>query len=1006
MSFAGFSQQYNFHNYSVKDGVAQSQVYSLLQDSRGYLWMGTRGGGLSRYDGINFKTFSVNDGLINNYIFCIKEDQEHNIWIGTNNGLSKYNGISFTNFLPFKDSVQVWIQELDIDAKGRKWLATNTGVLLLENNKFMNITDLIKEKRTVINSILVDKSGAIWYGNGEGLFKIVENNLKYTLVKFDKSQGLIKNSITCIKQDKNGNIWIGTYGDGAYVYDGKKFFRIDYNLELYKQTVLDIYFDTHDNVWFGTLSHGVAEYNTDAKTFSWLTENEGLSNNHIQCIIQDKSENYWFGSSGGGVCNYFGKQFTNYDKSSGLAGNFIYSIFRDSKNRLWIGTSDKGLSVFDSSRFYTYNAINGFSDVKVKAINEDNNGILYFGTDGEGVFEFNGNEFKAVEGLTKKYIRAIIKDKNGNLWVATAGTGLFKLTINAEKNKLQNYSTEDGLLHNRITCLYYDKQGRLWYGTENNGIGIVVNDVVQKRFFSRKDGLQSNTIRCMTEDESGYLWIGTAGYGIASFPLYQGDFKINCYDFTKGLTSSNIYLLTSDNQNNLFVGTETGLDYIILDKGRNPVEIKHYSKGEGFTGVETCQNAVFKDNDGTIWFGTINCLSKYNPANLVKNKNEPITRINEVELFYIPISKTTYNGFVGDWNNINYMDLPYNQNHLTFDFSAINFSNPEAVRYQWKLEGFDKEWSPVSKNHSILYSNLGAGDYTFLVKACNEDGIWNKEPVRLSFHISAPFWLKWWFIVLIVITVSGLVFYVFKWREHRITAKANEEQKKLQLEKDVVELEQKALRLQMNPHFIFNALNSIQSQIGNNNEQVARYYLAKFSRLMRQILDNSRNATISLEEEVSTLENYLLIEKFCNGDRFDYKIIVDTNIEKDFVKIPPMLLQPFIENAIKHGLKYLDSNPDPVTGQSKRGTIEVEFKEINNVLECSVVDNGIGRLKSEEMNKTSKETYHKSTALLVTQERLDLLKLDKNILSLEILDLYDEKGKASGTKVILRLPVV
>ncbi len=968
--------------------------------------MGTRGGGLSRYDGVNFKTFSVNDGLVNNYIFCIKEDTEHNIWIGTNNGLSKYNGISFSNYLPFKDSAQVWVQELDIDAKGRKWLATNTGVLLMDENGFRNITDLLKEKRTVINSILVDKSGNIWYGSGEGLFKISVTNDKYSLIKFDKSQGLIKNSITSIKEDKNGNIWIGTYGDGAYVYDGKKFFRIDYNLELYRQSVLDIYFDNHNNVWFATLSHGVAEYNIETKTFSWLTENEGLSNNHIQCVIQDKSGNYWFGSSGGGICNYFGKQFTNYDKSSGLAGNFIYSIFRDSKNRLWIGTSDKGLSVLDSSRFVSFNSENGFSDVKVKAMNEDNNGLVYFGTDGEGVFVYDGIEFKTIEGLTKKYIRAIEKDKNGNLWIATAGAGLFKLTINAEKNKLQNLTTANGLLHNRITCLHYDKQGRLWYGTENDGLGVLVNDKVQKRKFSTKDGLLSNTIRCFTEDASGYLWVGTAGYGIASFPLYQGDFKINCYDFTKGLTSSNIYLLTSDNQNNLFVGTETGLDYITLDKGRNPVNIKHYSKGEGFTGVETCINSVCKDNDGTIWFGTINCLSKYNPANLVKNVNEPITNINDVELFYVSVSNTPYKEFVGDWNKIAFMDLPYDQNHLTFDFSAINFSNPDAVRYQWKLEGFDKDWSPVSKNHSILYSNLSAGYYTFLVKACNEDGVWNKEPVKLSFYISAPFWLRWWFIVFVVILVFGMVFYVFKWREQRITAKANEEQKKLQLEKEVVELEQKALRLQMNPHFIFNALNSIQSQIGNDNEQVARYYLAKFSRLMRQILDNSRNATISLEDEVSTLENYLLIEKFCNGDRFDYKIVVDPTIEVDYVKIPPMLLQPFIENAIKHGLKHMDNTIDSQTGQVKRGEIEVEFKEVNNVLECSVTDNGIGRIKAEELNKFSKETYHKSTALIVTQERLDLLKLDENILSLEILDLYDEHSNASGTKVILRLPVV
>jgi len=1005
ISIHGISQQYNFHNYSVKDGVAQSQVYSLLQDSRGYLWMGTRGGGLSRYDGLNFKTFSVNDGLINNYISCIKEDSRHNLWIGTNNGLSEYNGILFKNYQPLGDSVQLSIQDISLDKQGRKWLATNRGVLLLDNGKFINISDLINDETALINSILVDKSETVWFGTAKGLFIITENGTKAKSLSFNKSQKIFKNSITCIKEDKKGNIWIGTYQDGVYIFDGEKVFRNIDNPELNHQIIFDIYFDNHDNVWFATLLHGIGEYNMLLGKFNWLTENEGLSSNHTKCIVQDNSENYWFGTSGGGVCNYFGKQFTNYDKFSGLSGNFVHSIYRDSKNRLWIGTSDRGLTVLDSSGFHTYNSENGFSDVKVKAILEDDTGRLYFGTDGQGVFEFDGNEFKILSGLTGKYIRAMEIDINQNLWVATLGNGIYKLSLNSAKNKIRRFTTANGLLNDRITCMHYDKLGRLWYGTENNGIGYLINDSIQRKFIGIKEGMQSNAIRCFSEDGSGYLWIGTAGYGIASFPLYQGDFKINCYDYTKGLTSSNIYSLIFDNKNNLFVGTETGLDYLTLDKERNPVDIKHYSKGEGFTGVETCLNSVCRDADGTIWFGTINGLSRYNPANRVKNDNEPITSINDVKLFYIPVSNTIYKNFVGDWNRITYLELPYNQNHLTFDFSAINFSNPDAVKYQWKLEGFDNEWSPVSKNHSISYSNLGAGDYTFMVKACNEDGVWNKQAVKLKFHISAPIWLKWWFILILIIIIISIVYYIFKRREKIITAKSEEEQKKLQLEKEVVELEQKALRLQMNPHFIFNALNSIQSQIGSNNDQTARYYLAKFAHLMRQILDNSRNATISLEVEINTLENYLLIEKFCNDNRFDYKIIVDPEIELDFVKIPPMLLQPFIENAIKHGIKNLDNKPDMVTGEIKRGIIEIEFKEINNILECSVTDNGIGRLKSEEINKTSKETYHKSTALIVTQKRLDLLKTDENFLSLEILDLHDEEEKSSGTKVILRLPV-
>lgn len=997
LKLSSFSQQYNFHNYSVKEGVAQSQVFSLMQDTRGYLWMGTRGGGITQFDGTNFKTFTIKDGLPNNYISCIKEDNNHNLWIGTNNGLSQYNGIKFSNYTPTLSNNQFSVQDITFDHRGKIWLATNNGVFLFNGKDFINISELLKEPNTIINTIHADKKGNIWYGNANGLFKITETNNTFQVIKYDKALGFMNNSITCIHEDRNGNLWIGTYGDGVYVYNSKLFYRVDLNLELYKQTVLDIYFDNKDNVWLATLSKGVAQYNTLSKTFSWLSEQEGLSNNHVRSIIQDKSGNYWFGTSGGGVCNYFGKQFTVYDKSSGLGGNFIYSIFRDSKNRLWIGTSDKGLSLLDSSKFFNFNQSNGFENVKVKSIIEDNNSLLYFGTDGQGVYIYDGINFTPINELSKKYIRAMVKDKDGNIWIATAGAGVYKININSSKSAIDNYTTKDGLLNNRITCLLYDKSGRLWYGTENNGISYIENDLIQQKSLSIKDGLPSNAIRCITEDNSGYLWVGTAGDGIISIPLYQGDFRVKTYNHTNGLTSSNIYLMCIDNNNNLFTGTESGLDYLNLNKDRKPHDIKHFSKGEGFTGIETCQNSVYKDTDGTIWFGTINGLTKYNPANLVKNEHEPITNITDVKLFYETISHTPYKHFMSDWNKVSSLDLPHNENHITFDFLAINFSNPEAVKYQWMLKGFDKTWSPISQLHSFTYSNLNPGHYTFMVKACNEDGVWNSKSVELSFNISPPFWMRWWFITIVIVSIAGIIFIVFKWRINLIKSKAAEAQRKTQMEKDIVELEQKALRLQMNPHFIFNALNSIQSQIGTDNEQAARYYLAKFSRLMRQILDNSRQTTITLEEEVNTLENYLLIEKFCNGDRFDYTIFVDENLEKDFVKIPPMLLQPFIENSIKHGLKH---------SNTKRGLITVSFTEKNNILECSVKDNGIGRARANELNKNSKETYHKSTALLVTQERLELLNNNTHIQALEIIDLYNNQQEALGTKVIIRIPLL
>ena len=1004
LPFYNWSQLYNFRNYTVKDGVAQSQVYSLLQDSRGYIWMGTRGGGTTRYDGVNFKTFSVRDGLSNNNIFQIIEDKRKNLWFATGDGISFYNGKVFKNYSPCSFRFQVAIHGIVIDKKERKWLATSSGVYLFENNHFKDISTLLKTKQTVINTIVLDQKGTIWFGTEKGLFQITEKNGQFHLKDYSKISRYMKNSVTSIKEDKNGYLWIGTYGDGAYVYNKKSFERFDSNQELFKQTILDIYIDHQGNVLIGTLTNGIAQYNFGSKSFSWLTENEGLSNNHVRSIIQDNSGSFWFGTSGGGVCNYFGKQFTTYDKGSGLGGNFIYSIYRDSKGVLWVGNSQKGVSSFDQSGFKNFNASNGFDDVKVKAIGEDKNGIIYLGTDGQGVFSYDGIEFKLVEGLAKKHIRSIKKDGQGNIWIATAGSGLYLLKFTDGATQLINFTTNDGLLNNRLTTLFIDKKGRIWYGTENNGIGFIENEKVSSTIITDKDGLISNSIRSLVEDKNGFLWVGTAGAGISTFYLYKPKIYIRNYNLKNGLTSTNIYLMTIDKRNNLIVGSETGLDYIYLSKSRRIISIKHYSKGDGFTGIETCLNSVYNDKNGTIWFGTINGLSKYNPANSTKNRFEPITNITDIKLFYESISKTEYRHFMKDWNQVQILDLPYSQNHLSFDFNAINLSNPDGVRYKWKLEGFDKNWSPGSTDHSIVYSNLFPGDYTFLLIACNEDGVWNKKPIRIKINIATPFWLQGWVISLALILIIGCIRLMYKRQINRIKFKSAEEQRKLQMEKELVELEQKTLRLQMNPHFIFNALNSIQSLIGTGKEQEARYYLAKFSRLMRQILDNSRNAFISLEEEVSSLENYLMIEKFCNGDRFDYQINVADNIEQDFVKIPPMLLQPFVENAIKHGLKYTESSIiDPISG--RRGLISIDFKEEGNVMVCSIMDNGIGRDKAEEHNNVSKEKYHTSTALVVIQERLELMKEEIDIQTLEIIDLYDENGVGIGTKVIVRIPI-
>ncbi len=993
----GKGQQYTFRNYSVEDGVAQSQVYALLQDSRGYLWLGTRGGGLSRFDGNTFKTYTTKDGLCNNYISAIKEDEAHNLWIAANNGLSKFNGLRFENFYPEGPQKAVSVQDIWINTATDIVAVTQNGIYALKGKQFTGLSALTQTPKLAFYT-LCKIGNEYWCGRGDGMYRVSAQGTNYHIEKDHALFGDRDIAINVIRKDSANNVWIGTYGDGVYLYKNKRLIKFALNTALDHQTILDIYFDQHQNVWFATLANGACQYNLLSNTLNWITETEGLSNNHIRTVIQDRSGNYWLGTSGGGVCNYFGKQFIHFDTHAGLGGNFIYSLYKDTRDRLWIGTSGNGVTILDSAQFSIRNASNGFANVKVKAMTEDNHGNLYLGTDGNGVYLFYDSVFMALPQFSGMYIRGFGKDSEGNLWMATAGNGLYKMTPSGEDGRntiAVHYTTAQGLLNDRLTCLHIDKTDRIWYGTETNGVGIFHPGENRHETLTIKNGLPSNAIRSICEDKSGHVWIGTAGDGIVCYSIYTSMLIKKKFDYNARLKSNNVYLLCPDAVNNLFVGSETGLDYLELDTNRRVLTSKHYSKGEGFLGIETCQNAVYAESDGTIWFGTINGLSKYNPGTKTKNAHEPITTINNVRLFFNELDTQKYRHCLHDWHRISALELPYNKNHLSFDFTGINLSNPEGVLYQWKLENSDEDWSPPTTQRTVTYSNIPPGKYTFNVRACNEDGVWNKVPATFSFTILKPFWKESWFIGLCIALVAGGLYFVYKKRIASIKQKAKDKQEQLQLTMALSELEHKALRLQMNPHFLFNALNSIQSLIGTNNEQEARYYLAKFSSLMRQILDNSRTSAIALQEEIDTLENYLLIEKFCNGNRFEYEIEVDEKIETDYVKIPPMLLQPFVENSIKHGLRYL---------QQRHGKIHVSFKEIEDHIECTVTDNGIGRQQAAAMNKQGKETYHTSTALLVIQERLALL--NGNEKAIDIIDLFDENNQPTGTKVIIQIPIL
>lgn len=991
----GWTQQFNFRNYSVGEGLAQSQVYALLEDRRGYLWLGTRGGGLCRFDGKEFTTFTTENGLPDNSVFCLFEGNDDRIWIGTARGVCAYNGLSFESIELFPESQERPIGAISQDNNGLFWFGSSEGLFTYNNKAITPLSSNANYPKGRISDLLPDEYGGMWVGHDRGTTYLHGKKIEH----FGAAKGL-KSQVGCLSKDSLNRIWIGTYGGGVFLLENNEVAPLIGKLGLNENVILDLLHDSKGQVWIATPGDGIKRWDPKDSTFSAIDEDDGLANNHVRCALEDRWGNLWFGTSGGGVSKYYGQQFIHFDDRNGMPGSYVYSVRKDRNGALWMGTSGKGVTRYENGRYHTYRADSGFMDVKVKTIFEDHRGRMWFGTEGLGLSRFDDSTFTTFtgsQGLSGNWIRDIEEDEQHNMWIATAGGGITKMTPRdslATVYDFDFFTSTSGLPKNRINCLHRDSLNRIWFGTYTGGIGYIQNDSVVA---FPNENLVSRQIRSMTEDQFGYLWIGTANGGVSGVSLYRDSFDFITIDREAGLFSNNVYSLTIDAKGQMWVGTETGVDQVQLDESRQAFEFTHFGKAEGFVGIENCQNAVWAAQDGNLWFGTINGLTCYNPRQRTHNPLAPIITIHRVSLFYESLQNTAYATHIGPWGQMTgTVEFPHNQNHLGFEFVGLNHKNPEKVQYQWRLDPFDKDWTPVGGKTDATYSNLPPGTYTFKVRACNEDMVWNERPTEASFSILKPYWETWWFRTAGIGSLLLLIGLFFNLRLRQVKRKNRQLQAQLKMEKSLLELEQKALRLQMNPHFIFNALNSIQGVIARKDDKTARYYLAKFSKLMRMILENSRVTTISLAEEVATLESYLVLERFSRGERFGYQLVVEEDLTPEDIFIPPMMLQPFIENAVIHGVGHLES----------LGNIKVHFGYRNQQLTTTIEDNGIGREKAKAI-KSQIGQHHKSTALAVTQERLDIL--NQGVAtepSLEIQDLKNDQGEAIGTRVILRIPTL
>jgi two-component sensor histidine kinase len=500
--------------------------------------------------------------------------------------------------------------------------------------------------------------------------------------------------------------------------------------------------------------------------------------------------------------------------------------------------------------------------------------------------------------------------------------------------------------------------------------------------FTTEHGLPGLEVRSLTLDEAHFLWIGGATGWVSSIDLGAETYEFRNITLEDPLPP--LFTVQADKNQNLWMGTSKGVYRWKFDANRLPLVTEHFGRAEGFEGIEVCTNAVVACDNGSVWFGTVAGVSVSNPSSEDVTLKPPVVYIDQPHLFYRSFSELPLRHYINKWSEpADTLVLTMDQNHLSFSLHAINLQLPEDILYSHFLEGMEDTWSPFDENTTVSYSNLPPGTYTLRVRACVR-GQACAEARPVNIRILAPFWQKTWFILCALIGGLLVLVTAFVFAVKRVKQRAKEKNERLRLERDVIDLEQKALRLQMNPHFIFNTLNSIQGLIAQQDNKTARLYLARFSRLMREILENSREDAITFEEEFETLRTYVELHKFTLNVQVELDIDCDDELLDH--PLPPLLLQPFVENAILHGIV-----------PQGEGRISIRAAVRENQVEITIEDNGIGRAASA----ANKPFSHKSAGLEVTRSRLSLLHASDNEEFFTVSDVIPH-----GTRVSILLPLV
>ena len=934
-----FAQQYNFKVYSVSDGLPQAMVHDLTQTDDGYIWMATYGGGLVRFDGKHYKSYTMEDGLRDNSVEQILKDSNDNIWVATSKGgVATFRGDSLV--YPIKsDSLDHYgVTGMD-EINGKLWLGTyQGGVFIYDGQHLSRLTKADGLPSNTVWDFFKGSDGQIWMATQKGIAIYDESSIK----SYTKKDGLSGRKIYKIIQKDNGQKWIAT-NNGITLWDGKKFKTITSVNGNPLESVFDVMESSDGKIWIGTEVHGVYVYTNGH--YRHLTKENGLSSNYIYKFFEDKDHHIWIATDEDGVNLYKGDGFVFYNEHTGLKSNSILKIYRDNNGVFWLGTTD-GFESFDGVTVTQYPLPKHYSNKNIWNITGLPNGDKLIAMPDNSLMEFDGHsytDFLSKYGLKNLYVYYLYVDSTNHLWVC-ADDGLYKFSL--EKRKYKKFTADDGLADNTVYYIYEDSSGTKWIGTL---YGLSIYDGNHFKNVRVADGLGHDEVYYITKDKRDNMWLGTGG-GVTEYkPTTDSKpAEIHNFDQSDGMELVKSHFLWFDEDGYLWQGTNGGLQMLDVPNYRKTgkMNITHYALSRKGMGLEFNSHAISYDGHEKAWLGSMEGIVQLNPNRIKRVIAPPTINLTKVTLNSLPVKWKDYRDTLHYHNGtLQYpsISFPYGQNVYGFKFSGLSYFNPDNVKYRYKLEGFEDDWMPITKNNSATYTNLGTGDYTFVVEAKNGEGNFSSK-ASYSFSVAYPFWRTYWFYGMVIFGLVGMVFLYTRIRIHYLEKNRLKELVDEQTEDLQKALEEKEVLVKEIHHRVKNNLAVISGlfelQVDYSDDEFATKILRESQRRIQSIsmiheklYQNERLAEIDFSKYIKELVDVITYSNSKTDNNIDVEISTG-NVKLGVNQGIPcgLIINELISNAYEHAFEGREE-----------GKVWITFEELEETkIKLSVKDNGIG----------------------------------------------------------------